>query len=426
MVKSLKTNILDWLKTKVYVKNEIDTKLQNKSDSNHTHTTATASVNGFLSKEDKSKLDGIATEANKTVVDSSLNSSSTNPVQNNVVKDALDGKANVQHNHTFATVVNLQSTLNNKSDINHDHDSKYSLLTHQHTGLSEIPDIQFSGRGQQSDAGYRKLFRLQINQAYLDSPISFEFIQRTNRQTGRIHILFNSENSTDPALASFTYGGIISHPIYMYRESASTWVFIIKEQSTYESVDIRFLPLATNIKSKCTITLINEYLSTLPTSDIYTANALLVGHKHSIANITDLQSTLDGKSDNGHSHSISDVTNLQSKLDTIPSLTNTSILVADTNNTGTINFYKFGKIVIMELNLSKVLLTSTWNILGTVPSGYMPAVANGAGSPNMYWSIQAQQGQSAQLNIKNTGEIRIAYGNGQSSAIVTSVTYISE
>ena len=64
MVKSFKINLLDWLKTKIYVKDEIDTKLQNKSDSNHTHTTATVSVNGFLSKEDKSKLNGIATEAN--------------------------------------------------------------------------------------------------------------------------------------------------------------------------------------------------------------------------------------------------------------------------------------------------------------------------------------------------------------------------
>ena len=244
MVKSFKIDILTWLKTKVYVKNEIDTKLQNKSDTNHTHTTATVSANGFLSKEGKSKLDGIATGANKTVVDSSLSGSSTNPVQNKVVNSALNGKANSSHSH-------------------------------------------------------------------------------------------------------------------------------------------------------------------------------------SISNITNLQSALDSKSDNGHSHSISDVTNLQSKLDTIPSLTNTNILVANTNNIGTINFYKFGKIVIMELNLSKVLLTSTWNILGTVPSGYMPAIADGIGNPNIYWSIQAQQGQSAQLNIKSTGEIRLAYGNGQSSAIVTSVTYIS-
>lgn len=128
MVASFKTNLLDWLKTKVYVKNEIDTKLQNKSDSNHTHTTATVSANGFLSKEDKSKLDGIATEANKTVVDSSLSSSSTNPVQNKVVNSALNRKSNTGHEHTSDEIhyaydqnVSVTTILENKAAKNHTH-----------------------------------------------------------------------------------------------------------------------------------------------------------------------------------------------------------------------------------------------------------------------------------------------------------------
>lgn len=41
----------------------------------------------------KSKLDGIAAGANKTTVDSSLSSSSTNPVQNKAVNEALNLKA---------------------------------------------------------------------------------------------------------------------------------------------------------------------------------------------------------------------------------------------------------------------------------------------------------------------------------------------
>ena len=45
-----------------------------------------------MSAEDKTKLNGIATGANKTTVDSSLSASSTNPVQNKVIKSALDGK----------------------------------------------------------------------------------------------------------------------------------------------------------------------------------------------------------------------------------------------------------------------------------------------------------------------------------------------
>lgn len=292
MVASFKTNLLDWLKTKVYVKNEIDTKLQNKSDINHTHdiselydnfdmisgiqdelnekadkSVVTTSVNGLMSKKDKVKLDGIATEANKTVVDSSLSSSSTNPVQNKVVNSALSGKANSSHSHSISNITNLQSSLDGKSPTSHTHDDRY------------------------------------------------------------------------------------------YTES-------------------------------------------------------------------EINTKLNGKANSSHTHSIGDVTNLQSKLNTIPTLTSSTITVSGTNNIGTITFYKFGKIVIMELNLSKVNLSSTWNVVGIVPSGYMPKLSDGAGSPMVWWSVQGQQGQSAQLNIKSTGEIRFAYGNGDTPQLNTYVTYI--
>lgn len=161
MVASFKTNLLDWLKTKVYVKNEIDTKLQNKSDISHTHdisdlyddfdmisgihdelnekadkSVVTTSVNGLMSKEDKSKLDGIATEANKTVVDSSLNSSSNNPVQNKIVTNALNGKANSSHSHSISNITNLQSALDSKSDTGHTHDDRYYTETEMNNKLN--------------------------------------------------------------------------------------------------------------------------------------------------------------------------------------------------------------------------------------------------------------------------------------------------
>lgn len=55
--------------------------------------TATTSADGLMASTDKEKLDGIAAGANKTVVDSTLSTSSTNPVQNKVIKAALEGKA---------------------------------------------------------------------------------------------------------------------------------------------------------------------------------------------------------------------------------------------------------------------------------------------------------------------------------------------
>lgn len=53
---------------------------------------ATPTSPGLMSAIDKSKLNGIEIGANKTVVDAELYAYSTNPVQNKVVKAALDGK----------------------------------------------------------------------------------------------------------------------------------------------------------------------------------------------------------------------------------------------------------------------------------------------------------------------------------------------
>ena len=53
---------------------------------------ASTSTAGLMSASDKTKLDGIATGANKTIVDSALSSTSTNPVQNKVVNSELGKK----------------------------------------------------------------------------------------------------------------------------------------------------------------------------------------------------------------------------------------------------------------------------------------------------------------------------------------------
>lgn len=87
------------------------TALSGKSDTTHTHSAASTTANGFMSKEDKTKLNGIATGANKTTVDSALSSTSTNPVQNKVINTALAGKASTSHNHNSAYIAkSLQMT----------------------------------------------------------------------------------------------------------------------------------------------------------------------------------------------------------------------------------------------------------------------------------------------------------------------------
>lgn len=60
-------------------------------ESDTTYEAATTSVAGLMSSSDKSKLDGIAEGANKTVVDSQWSSTSTNPIQNKILNAAIAG-----------------------------------------------------------------------------------------------------------------------------------------------------------------------------------------------------------------------------------------------------------------------------------------------------------------------------------------------
>ena len=66
---------------------------------------ATQSAAGLMSATDKTKLDGIATGANKITVDTALSSSSTNPVQNKVINAALANKANASTTVSTSNVV---------------------------------------------------------------------------------------------------------------------------------------------------------------------------------------------------------------------------------------------------------------------------------------------------------------------------------
>jgi len=83
-----------------YTKTEVDTALGGKVDK---ETGKGLSTNDYTDTE-KAKLAGIEAQANKTTVDDSLSGSSTNPVQNKVVKTALDGKANASTTYTKTEV----------------------------------------------------------------------------------------------------------------------------------------------------------------------------------------------------------------------------------------------------------------------------------------------------------------------------------
>ena len=88
-------SILSTTSTNAIQNKAVKTELDKKASKD----VATTSANGLMSSTDKAKLNGIAEDANKTTVDTALSTTSTNPVQNKVVKTALDGKASSSHTH---------------------------------------------------------------------------------------------------------------------------------------------------------------------------------------------------------------------------------------------------------------------------------------------------------------------------------------
>lgn len=305
----VKTDLNSYLDKFYYKITKINELLSGKADSNHTHdisnltdsddmiggiyneidtkadkTTATTSANGLMSKEDKSKLDGIATEANKTVVDSNLSSTSTNPVQNKVINSALSGKANSSHSHSITDVTNLQSSLDSKAGT--------SIATTSANGLMSSSDKT-------------KLDGIATGATKVTVDTSL------------------SGSSTNPVQNKVVNNALNGKANSSHNHSISN---ITNLQSTLDN------------KSATGHTHDDRYYTETEMDSKLDGKANS-SHTHSISNITNLQSALDekahlvhnhdnlyyteaeideklnGKADSSHTHNISDVTGLSTSLD---------------------------------------------------------------------------------------------------------------
>ena len=93
------------------------------------------STNDYTTNE-KNKLAGIEAEANKTTVDSALSSSSTNPVQNKIVKAALDTKFDTANVSTSVPASPTNSTVPSMKLVN----DTYALNSSLVSGLATKAD----------------------------------------------------------------------------------------------------------------------------------------------------------------------------------------------------------------------------------------------------------------------------------------------
>lgn len=90
----------------------VKTALNNKADK----TNATTSAAGLMSAADKVKLDGVEGGATKTIVDDTMSSTSTNPVQNKAIKQYVDDHA--ADDAVLYTAQTLTSEQKNRARLN--------------------------------------------------------------------------------------------------------------------------------------------------------------------------------------------------------------------------------------------------------------------------------------------------------------------
>ncbi len=97
------------------------------------------STNDYTTAE-KNKLAGIAEGANKTVVDSALSSTSTNPVQNKVINSALAGKVDTSttvNGHALSGNVTVTKSDVGLGNVDNTSDANKPVSTAQQTAINE-------------------------------------------------------------------------------------------------------------------------------------------------------------------------------------------------------------------------------------------------------------------------------------------------
>lgn len=346
--------------------------LDSKASVSHTHSNATATASGFMSNTDKSKLDGVSAGANQTIVDASFSATSTNPVQNKVVKAALDSKASSSHTHTTSQVSGLDSALAGKASTSHTH--TIAQVTNLQSQLdSKVPvgrlinkkplsaDMTLTPADIGADAAGAATNALNSAKQYTDTVAAGKadkshshawssitdkpstFAPSSHSHTSLAYgsnVDANTDWNTIPAgvhrvastlfdaskhapVGAYPYGTVIVesdgsniNQIYVAHRDGEMW-FRNRFSSENEFVNWQKVATSNHTHTIAQVANLQSSLDGKQPKGSYAASS----HTHAISQITNLQAQLDGKQPKGsyaassHTHTISNVTNLQTELD---------------------------------------------------------------------------------------------------------------
>jgi len=223
--------------------------------------------------------------------------------------------APVSHTHAIADVTNLQTALDGKASTTHNHDSAYAAIGHNH-------DSAYAPVSHNHDTTYLSKTNTSAytpTQSY--HPATKKYVDDLVSSSGggdMLKSVYDTDNDGKVDVAetaqSVPWSGVTDKPS-TYTPSAHKTSHATGGTDALSPADIGAATASHNHDGVYSPVGHNHDLTYSPLGHDHSGTYAPTSHAHVIGDVTNLQTTLDGKASTTHSHAISDVTNLQTALD---------------------------------------------------------------------------------------------------------------
>lgn len=272
------------------------------------------STNDYTTTE-KNKLAGIDVGANKTIIDTTLSTTSTNPVQNKVITTEINNLNTLVGDTSVAD--QITEAIKNKADTTHKHTvSDVTDLTATAAELNKLDGVTATTAELNYIAGVTSNIQTQLNSK---SPTVHEHSEYVNQNafsnvkvgattvaadtaTDTLTLVAGSNVTITPNATSDSITINATNTEYTHPNSGVT-------AGTYKSVTVNAQGHVTGGTNPTTLS--GYGITDAASKDAVDALTSLVGDTAVSAQITE---AIKNKSDVGHAHVIGDVTNLQNTL----------------------------------------------------------------------------------------------------------------
>ncbi len=196
----------------------------------------------------------------------------------------------------------MQTTLDGKSDVGHVH------------AISDVTNLQTTLNGKASTAQVTTTtdgLMIASDKVKLNgiATSANNYVHPTS--DGSLHVPATSTTNNGKVLKAGATAGNFAWSTIAYSELTGVPATFAPSAHTHAIADVSGLQSALDGKASSTHThAIGDVTNLQTTLDGKAASS----HTHAIADVTNLQTTLDGKAASSHTHAIADVTNLQSTL----------------------------------------------------------------------------------------------------------------